>query len=371
LARKQAGLKDLNTALEKYNKALQGSPDNTYDLLYGRGLTYFDLENWFLARIDLEKVEKLGVEPFASFAREKLAAFPLEPVELLSELEYQNTNHPRRLEIGKRLDAIGDPRPGVGLRPDGLPYIEWLPVAPGGQLTIAKQNFNVQPFYIAKYPITYVQYQAFVEAPDGYNNPAWWQDFPKEYRPQKLDGQYFKGGNNPRDTISWYQSVAFARWLNSKLEGWLFPDPGNRDGAKWVIGEGVEVRLPAEWEWQWAAQGGKEQREYPWGKWQEGYANTEEAGLEQTVAVGLYPQGASPFGAMDMSGQVWEWCLNKYAKPGEAKADDSWDRRVRRGGSFYYNRVYASCAYRLSNYPNVDNFNYGFRVVVGAALSRL
>jgi hypothetical protein len=290
---------------------------------------------------------------------------------LLRELQDLKTTHQRRLEIGKRLDAIGDPRPGVGLRPDGLPDIEWLPVAPGGQIKIAGQNFNVQPFYLAKYPITYVQYQAFVNTPDGYNNPEWWQDFPEEYRPQKLDGQEFKGGNNPRDSVSWYQSVAFARWLNSKLEGWLFPDPGNAAGAKWVIGQGVEVRLPAEWEWQWAAQGGKEQRAYPWGKWQEGYANTKEAGLEQTVAVGLYPPGAAKGGAMDMSGQVSEWCLNKGGKPEEVRADDSGEGRVLRGGSFFSYLDLASCAYRGGFFPGYFGLDWGFRVVVGAALSRL
>src|SRR5690606_31866532 len=105
-----------------------------------------------------------------------------------------------------------------------------------------------------------------------YDNPRWWDGFPAECRPQNLDGQRTKIANAPRDTISWYQSVAFARWLDAHLrEVGLLPDTV------------LQVRLPTEWEWQWAAMGGTESREYPWpGGKQEGYANISEAGLNRT-----------------------------------------------------------------------------------------
>ena len=73
------------------------------------------------------------------------------------------------------------------------------------------QHFNVEPFYIAKYLVTYAQYQAFVEADDGFDNLAWWQGMPEAYQRQKLAEQRTQLSNNPRDGISWYQSVAFAR----------------------------------------------------------------------------------------------------------------------------------------------------------------
>jgi len=285
-----------------------------------------------------------------------------EQEKLLRELDDPRTSHRRRLEIGDRLDEIGDTRPGVGLRADGLPDIAWLPVAPGGHITVEDETFIVPPFYMAKYLITYAQYEAFVKDPQGYQNPEWWKGMPIGYHPQRLDEQVTKFKNSPRDTISWYQSVAFTRWLNQRLKGWQFPTPGTQLGQAWIIGQNAQVRLPTEWEWQWAAQGGSQQKAYPWGNWQEGYANTYEAGLNRAVAVGMYPHGAATCGAMDLSGNLWEWCENKYSKHTE--------RRVLRGGSFYGNLALASCVYRDDYDPFRDDTALGVRVVLVYALSR-
>ena len=97
---------------------------------------------------------------------------------LLDEINDPSTYHRRRAMIGDRLAEIGDHRPGVGLRPDGLPDIEWCAV-PGGSVTLEKGagTFAVSPFMMATYPITYVQYRAFLEAADGYQNEQWWEGF--------------------------------------------------------------------------------------------------------------------------------------------------------------------------------------------------
>ncbi|NWJ49205.1 MAG: SUMF1/EgtB/PvdO family nonheme iron enzyme, partial [Chloroflexi bacterium] len=211
--------------------------------------------------------------PVAKAAEPKPAPSENDAERLLDEIGDLTTTHQRRMEIGDRLSEIGDTRRGVGLRPDGIPDIEWLAVAPGGKLEIEKQNFEVQPFYIAQYQITFAQYEAFVKAADGYNNREWWQGFPREYQPQTLSEQRQKGLNMPRDNMSWYQTVAFGRWLTQCMQGWQLPNPGG-SGSPLIIGENAEVRLPTEWEWQWAAQGGSQQRKYPWGAWQKGYANT-------------------------------------------------------------------------------------------------
>ena len=286
-----------------------------------------------------------------------------EQEKLLRELDDPRTSHRRRLEIGDRLDEIGDTRPGVGLRADGLPDIAWLPVAPGGHISVENETFIVPPFYMAKYLITYAQYEAFVKDPQGYQNPKWWKGMPIGYHPQRLDEQVTKFKNSPRDTISWYQSVAFTRWLNQRLKGWQFPTPGTQLGQAWIIGQNAQVRLPTEWEWQWAAQGGSQQKAYPWGNWQEGYANTREAGLNRAVAVGMYPHGAATCGAMDLSGNLWEWCENKYSK--------HTGRRVLRGGSFSGLRGNASCVARSTDGygPDLDYNDLGVRVVLVSALS--
>ncbi len=185
---------------------------------------------------------------------------------LLREINDPNTSHERRRDIGDQLSKLGDYRAGVGVRgEDGTPDIEWLLVAPGGKLIIDNLTYTVQPFYIAKYPITYIQYEAFVTASDGFDNPEWWKGMPKEYQKQELREQYTASWNNPRDGVSWYQSVAFARWLNHRLSGQELPAPRGISGPALKIGQNVQVRLSLEWEWQWAAQGGNQQREYPWG----------------------------------------------------------------------------------------------------------
>jgi formylglycine-generating enzyme required for sulfatase activity/energy-coupling factor transporter ATP-binding protein EcfA2 len=290
---------------------------------------------------------------------------------LYRELEIITTNHERRRDIGDRLAVIGDTRAGVGVI-NGVPDIVWLPIGKGGEITIEygnsvfddddddeekkTQTFEVKPFYIAKYLTTHAQYQAFVDAEDGYHNKLWWRDFPEEYQPQGLSGARSKMANAPRDTISWYQSVAFGRWLTDRLHGFTL---SHLLGEELCVGKNAEIRLPTEWEWQWVAQNGTEGRDYPWGGWQEGYANTNEAGLSRSTAVGMYPAGTSVCGALDMAGNLWAWCLNDYKNPHITAGYRNEESKVRRGGSFNFNRNLARSVSRSLINPNFDNHNFG------------
>jgi formylglycine-generating enzyme required for sulfatase activity len=126
--------------------------------------------------------------------------------------------------------------------------------------------------------------------------------------------------------------------------------------------------LPAEWEWQQAATGGDRANEYPWGpEWDSNRTNTSESELNRLTAVGMYPQGASPVGALDMSGNVWEWCLNEYGHP--SHTDLSGDaRRVVRGGSWLNVRDNARPAYRDRSYPHYRNDDVGVRLVCSSPI---
>ena len=266
-----------------------------------------------------------------------------------------------------RLNHEWDDRPGVGLRPDGLPDIAWCDV-PAGKFLYGddQQEREIRySFKITKYPVTYRQFQAFIASGE-FDHPQWWAGFPEDYRPQPLREQHNPYHNHPRDTVSWYQAVAFSRWLDARYR------------AAGLIGEDVEIRLPLEAEWEYAARG-TDGREYPWGDgYRVGHANINEDAsgvgpynLSQTTAVGMYPQGKSPFGVQDMSGNLWEWCLNKYRNPNGIAVDGSGDSRVLRGGSFVNNHDYAAASFRNRDDPHDDDDPYGFRVVLSAPSASL
>src|SRR3712207_5633343 len=137
----------------------------------------------------------------------------------LQELENAETADRRRLHIGESLAKIGDSRPGVAVK-EGIPDIVWLPITPGGHVKITRiwlpdtpgdeakvmhiQHVNVEPFYIAKYLVTYAQYQAFVEAKDGFDNLVWWQGIPNAFQRQKLRSEERRVGKECRSRWSPY-----------------------------------------------------------------------------------------------------------------------------------------------------------------------
>jgi formylglycine-generating enzyme required for sulfatase activity len=264
-----------------------------------------------------------------------------------------------RAAIGRALGLLGlDDRPGIGLRPDGLPDIACVEI-PAGEFLYGEQNErrHCDAFAIARYPITHAQFQAFLDAEDGYDDERWWQglsDPDREHRPAR-----WPIGNHPRETVSWFEAMAFCRWLTHKLGA----DPNGR-----------VIRLPTEWEWERAARG-TAGRIYPWGKdYRPEHANLDETreskgphNLGRTSAVGLYPQGgardmADQPGVDDLSGNVWEWCLNEYEKPKRVPPGGTASRVVR-GGSWVFDHNVARAVSRIEDLPGYRLDDLGFRVV--------
>jgi formylglycine-generating enzyme required for sulfatase activity/energy-coupling factor transporter ATP-binding protein EcfA2 len=290
---------------------------------------------------------------------------------LLRELETlprDETSHERRRDIGDRLAVIGDTRDGVGEK-DGLPDVFWLPVKGSAEAVMIKTDDReigpvlIPDFYVARYLVTYSQFHAFLDARDGFQNEDWWRDMPEEYKRQQIESQRTNAKNAPRDSVSWYQAVAFARWMNHRYHGLTLQNPGDISSRSHVIGETAEIRLPTEWEWQWMAQGGEQAKAYPWGEWQLCYGNTSEAGLIRTTAVGMYPHGKADCGALDVSGNLFEWCLNDYENPEIKDGYGNYERKVLRGGSFNNNRRFAAASSRLNLNPNFRVNDYGLRLV--------
>ncbi|HRB98310.1 MAG TPA: SUMF1/EgtB/PvdO family nonheme iron enzyme, partial [Nitrosomonas sp.] len=269
-----------------------------------------------------------------------------EPLALLDELSTDDTSHHRREEIGLRLNQLGDPRRGAGLNEKGLPDIVWINI-PAGEVTLkteSQEHFTVPPFRLARYPVTWAQYCAFLNAKDGYSNSAWWRDRPREEEPGP---PLWFFANYPAINVSWYDALAYCRWLSARLN--------------------LDICLPTEWQWQWAAFGGTQQ-DYPWqGEWNEQRANSDEAGIGRTVAVGLYPLGRSPFGVDDMAGNIWEWCLNLYYQPSDISLSSS-DARVVRGGSWGNSPGRAHASARGGDPQSFRNFSVGFRVLCSSPI---
>ena len=287
---------------------------------------------------------------------------PIDSNAMLAELARAETPHQRRALIGERLDVLGDPRFGVGVDGDGTPEIDWLSI-PGGEIAIEvsrlllpgtkRRRKRLESFHIARYPVTATQYRAFLHAQDGWRDPGWWA--PDLYRDGEGNSYDFgRYGNQPAVYVSWFDAVAFCRWLGHRLR--------------------VDVRLADEWEWQQAATGGVSGKVYPWGgewdaKREPQRANTFESRLGRATAVGMYPAGASLQGALDMAGTVWEWCRNQFDTP-EVTGSRAGDfgARALRGGAWLYDQDNARCAVRNRYRPHSRNDNVGFRVLCSSPI---
>ncbi len=259
-----------------------------------------------------------------------------------------------------------------------------------------------QPYALARFPVTNRQYERFLQdlRQQGREEEA------EQRHPRYWPGRSFRPGEgqHPVVGVSWEDACAFAAWAHETFLS------ANERAA------GAEIRLPTEPEWERSAaypimidadapaQG---RRAYPWGTCPDRQqadeddallagllahadadagirneqsrseadeplmpANTGESGLDDTSAVGIFPQGAADCGAEDMAGNVWEWCSTPYQKyplPADLQPEslDTSDRNktyVRRGGSWAAPLSYARCGARDSRDPIYDAGYIGVRL---------
>lgn len=213
--------------------------------------------------------------------------------------------------------------------PEGMVYV------PGGTFRMGRTggdkfesppiSVTLEPFFIDRTEVTNEEYQKFVSA-TGHRAPSNWKN-----------GKFPKGeGKFPVVNVSWEDAKEYAKW--------------------------AEKRLPSEAEWEFAARG-NDGRSYPWGKkWNSEYANAGRRTKGRIVAVGSYLSGASPFGALDMCGNVWEWTgdsMHSYADSSKELAPG----KVIRGGAYDVPRENATVTYRGVLPPTQTFDKTGFRCV--------
>jgi eukaryotic-like serine/threonine-protein kinase len=185
-------------------------------------------------------------------------------------------------------------------------------------------------FWIYQHPVTNQEYQGCVDAGEC-NAP--------------LNERYFsdsKYTDHPVVYVSWLDATAYCQWAGG--------------------------RLPTEAEWEKAARG-TDGRKYPWGNDSPSCSLANYSGcVGGTSPVGSYLLGASPYGALDMAGNVFEWVADWYAEEYYSRAPDenptgpnSGQYRLLRGGSLYNNQRNLRVSYRIRNYPDYWLDYIGFR----------
>jgi formylglycine-generating enzyme required for sulfatase activity len=250
---------------------------------------------------------------------------------------------------GRELTLTGD---GTAVNPVDGAELVWIPAgafARGSDAEVAGadeqpvREIHLDGYWIYKNPVTVGAYKAHCEAAGTEFKPPW---------PQGMKAAPEGDENAYAAAVNWFEAGDYARWAGGKL--------------------------PTEAQWEKAARG-TDGREFPWGNdWQPGRCVSMENTLytfnEGFRPVGSHPEGASPYGVMDMAGGMWEWTRDwyRYEYYGESSdrnptGPETGANKVVRGGCSLYDWRFSRSAARFVQPPEVDDWTpVGFRVVIEA-----
>jgi serine/threonine protein kinase len=245
-------------------------------------------------------------------------------------LLWQNWSSVRQLAIPEAVTPTSPKREPV-LPPSGMSQI------PGGAFLMGRNeaedpeetpahSVTVPPFFLGTTPVSSLQYAEFLRAKT-YPAPSHWTSA----------GLPSGQGEWPATNVSWQEARAYCEWKG--------------------------MRLPTEAEWEFAARG-TDGRLYPWGnEFAARLTNSAESKLAHPEPVGLRAAAASPFGVLDMSGNVWQWCEDDYKPyPGHQSGFPIPEgAKVIRGGSFKSDQQHVTTTTRNFELATDRSPRIGFR----------
>jgi formylglycine-generating enzyme required for sulfatase activity len=232
---------------------------------------------------------------------------------------------------------------------------------PPGEFKMGSNNYDdekpphsvyLDGYWIGKFEVTVSQFKIFVndtgyvtEAESSGGAYAWTGLIRKKWKQKKgvnwKNPGFEQEDNHPVVCISWNDVNKYCKWLSKK--------------------KGLTFKLPTEAQWEKAARG-TGSRKYPWGNKEpdKKLANFK-FNVGKTTPVDSYPKGVSPYGLLDMAGNVWEWCQDWYDEnyyqsslDKNPKGPKSGSNRVIRGGSWYYYARFLRCAGRDFDGPSIS-----------------
>jgi formylglycine-generating enzyme required for sulfatase activity len=227
--------------------------------------------------------------------------------------------------------------------PTAPPVAEMMVEIPAGEFTMGNDvgdddekpahTVTLEAFEMDMFEVTNADFARFVEE-TGYQTEA-------EKAGESGWRAYAEGKDNyPVVKVTWNDADAYCQWAGK--------------------------RLPTEAEWEKAAKG-PEGFLYPWGnEWDPAKTNAKESGFRGTVAVGSFPEGASPYGVFDMAGNVWEWTADWYQPyPGSTYQSAYFGEKfkVTRGGGWFQDADLVATSNRSATDLSAANDDLGFRCV--------